>query len=438
MQRDAGSGGVGVEVEVKEARFQEEDHQLMDPRNKDVALSGPSERRLDLSLQIPPKLIGFGNNCGVKGVLQSQNSFKGGLSPRTFLRGVSFKHKAAAPESERRSLLNPDPAAVPESSDMANSSAEHSWKRCVSLPVTPASKLSPLVSTSTAATKWVEQQKSHSVQKREVTGKISRSLSVPVRNVVVVRSVSFATRKEHAQVDCSDGQITPIHIEDEDEEIPEEEAVCRICLIELSEGGNTLKIECSCKGALTLTHEECAVKWFSIKGNKKCDVCGQEILNLPVTLLRVQSSVPRSNGQENNRQSSNSQSTSAWMDLVVLLLICTICYFFFFEQLLVHEMKSQAVLMAAPFSFTLGIMGSIFAIIIANKEYTWTYAALEFVLVAVNFHLFYSLLHLQPVFSFLLSSFLGFGIAMALNSLYLHIHAWLVQGTWTRTNSNLA
>ncbi|XP_019253569.1 PREDICTED: uncharacterized protein LOC109232304 isoform X3 [Nicotiana attenuata] len=358
-----------------------------------VAGLGPSMKRADLSLQIPPKHAGFGTGIGRKYSPHSPGP-RGG-----FLRALSFKKKVASSDGERSSLLSSDHKVVPGSPLSAHFSS-YNWQKCTSLPVTPASNSSPSVSTPISARTHGEQQKSHSSRIGASKASMSRSLSVPGRNFVIVRSMSFATHEEH---------------------VPDTGDVCRICLDACDEG-NTFQMECSCKGDLRLVHEDCAIKWFSMKGNKTCDVCRQEVSNLPVTLLRVPST-----SQRDNRQDNNSRRISAWQDFVVLVLISTICYFFFLEQLLVHDMKTQALVIAAPLAFTLGLLASIFAVILAIREYIWTYAALEFALVAITLHVFYSMLQLQAVYSVMIASVLGFGASMSLNAMYIRYYSWRVQ-----------
>ncbi|KAI3470012.1 hypothetical protein Pfo_026675 [Paulownia fortunei] len=75
-----------------------------------------------------------------------------------------------------------------------------------------------------------------------------------------------------------------IGIEEKDEKIPKEKAVCKFCY-NIFEDDNVLKTKCKCK--FTLIHEECAVIWSREKGNNKCHQCDENIYDIYVTLSRA-------------------------------------------------------------------------------------------------------------------------------------------------------
>ncbi|MBA0774543.1 hypothetical protein Gotri_009745 [Gossypium trilobum] len=215
------------------------------------------------------------------------------------------------------------------------------------------------------------------------------------------------------------------------EDIPEDEAVCRICLVELCEGGETLKMECSCKGELALAHKDCAVKWFSIKGNKTCDVCKQEVQNLPVTLLRIQSI-----RAQNGALQADAQGYRVWQEVPVLVIVSMLAYFCFLEQLLVGKMGTGAIAISLPFSCVLGLLSSMTSSTMdfsnfkpdlsysVQRRFVWVYASIQFALVVFFAHIFYSLVKVQSILSILLATFSGFGIAMSGSSIIVEILRW--------------
>ncbi|KAL1369570.1 hypothetical protein AAHE18_02G207200 [Arachis hypogaea] len=247
-----------------------------------------------------------------------------------------------------------------------------------------------------------------------------RSRSVPILNKAGSTSVGgmfriIPTTPTSATSPSGDS----VENEDGGEDIPEEEAVCRICMVELGEGADdTLKLECSCKGELSLAHQQCAVKWFSIKGNRTCDVCKQEVKNLPVTLLRLQTA-PRGQHAEISQTRQG-----VWQDAPILVVVNMLAYFCFLEQLLVSSMGSGAVAMSLPFSCILGLLGSMTSTTMVRRNHVWVYATVQFVLVVVSGHLFYSLVHMQAVLAILLATFTGFGAVMFVASVLAEISNW--------------
>ncbi|XP_020888365.1 probable E3 ubiquitin-protein ligase MARCH10 isoform X3 [Arabidopsis lyrata subsp. lyrata] len=192
------------------------------------------------------------------------------------------------------------------------------------------------------------------------------------------------------------------------EDVPEEEAVCRICLVELGEDSEAFKMECMCRGELALAHKECTIKWFTIKGNRTCDVCKQEVQNLPVTLLRMQ----------NSRGSIGAPDTEAahyslWQDVPILVIVSMLAYFCFLEQLLLTKMQSGAIAVSLPFSCVLGLFASMTSTTMVQKRYVWIYATTQFGLVVFFSHVFFTLVRMQPVVAILLATIVGFGLTMS-------------------------
>ncbi|XP_072958494.1 uncharacterized protein [Typha angustifolia] len=379
------------------------------------------------------------------------SSSKAKPSTKTMFPGRSFKSRSSALEIE-----NADVQVHESSSDARREKTftlrslsftrifSPSVRRASSLPV---DSIANIQGSSSNVASTID---NISTPKKEVQKKISRSHSVPLN----MRSINLKSFKSMDSlggvfrvipstpraVDTS-GTIPDIiqvesEIDDDGEDIPEEEAVCRICMNELSEGNNTLKLECSCKGELALAHQDCAVKWFSIKGNRNCEVCKQEVKNLPVTLLRIQSVQTATIHTGNTSDAETSYRHRIWNDIPILFIVSLLAYFCFLEQLLVADYGSAALAISLPFSCILGLFASLTASTIAIRRFVWIYSSVQFLMVIFFAHLLYSFLHMQAVISIILATFAGFGVAMSLNSIVVELLRWRRRRIRSRSHRN--
>ncbi|WOL17794.1 hypothetical protein Cni_G26587 [Canna indica] len=424
-----------------------------DAQNREEISPAHNSRRPNLSsLQIPARTLETPLPSARAYTLSSPGSTRAGLPPRptstrtkSSIRSLfsqrSIRMKNSTPEGDRTVLLIPGTPTSEGQQDKPSTSRQFlltrvfssvSAKRPHSLPVTPVGNPGP----SFDQERHVVDISNLEIQrKKDVQSQIRRSFSVPgnakngslrrMDSIGFVRVISATPRPvSRASTTEIDSIETANVTDDEGEDIPEEEAVCRICLVELAEGGETLKMECSCKGELALAHQECAIKWFSIKGNKTCDVCGQEVTNLPVTLLRLQNPQTINRRAPNTIQRQESAPYRVWQDVPVLVMVSMLAYFCFLEQLLVTEMASRALAISLPFSCVLGLLSSMIASTMVSRSYIWAYASFQFAIVILFAHIFYNVLKVSAVLSVLLSSFTGFGIAISTNSLLVEYLRW--------------
>ncbi|KAG2647851.1 uncharacterized protein LOC120654332 isoform X2 [Panicum virgatum] len=209
------------------------------------------------------------------------------------------------------------------------------------------------------------------------------------------------------------------------EDIAAEEAVCRICMVALSEEA-VLKLECCCKGELALAHRGCAIKWFSIKGNGTCDVCSQEVLNLPVTLRRLHHhpSIQAQHQADPTTTATSSRRYRVWHGTPILVIISMLAYFCFLEQLLVGDHGTAALAISLPFACALGLFSSLTTTKMVSRRYVWIYSAVQFLFIVLFTHLFYRYVRMQAVIAIILSTFAGFSMAICTNSVLLQILRW--------------
>ncbi|KAL2242203.1 UNVERIFIED_CONTAM: hypothetical protein Sindi_0338300 [Sesamum indicum] len=407
------------------------------------------------------------------GLPPKPNSAKFKSSVKNLLPQKSVRGKNLSQEGEKTVLIIPDTPL----SDKPSTSRSFSLNKILFSTSTKTAQSLPATPMGNACSKTLQENhvdRQSKTPKPEVKQHMTRSFSVPVN--VKTRSLRrtdssgglirvISANHRLTTVENASQEISPeTESDDAGEDIPEEEAVCRICLVELGEGGETLKMECSCKGELALAHKECAVKWFSIKGNKTCDVCKQDVQNLPVTLLKLQnppnvirrpSAAPQqrevaryrqesvwdekdmTRGREKTRLFSllgellgvamwfaTFRKTEVWHDVPVLVMVSMLAYFCFLEQLLVSDMGPRALAISLPFSCVLGLLSSMIASTMVSKSYIWAYASFQFAIVILFAHIFYAVLNVNAILSVLLSSFTGFGIAISTNSLLVEYLRW--------------
>ncbi|CAM8949440.1 unnamed protein product [Rhodiola kirilowii] len=423
-EQSAGAAGQGQSIQCKKPNLI-----LQIPcRESSSDVQQHESVKINLPATPTPRRVNFLSTPSDSITNPSPTSSSRGISPlKNLLPRLSFKHRGLSSDVEKGEASAS--GAVIESSISRSLSLMFSprIKRALSFPVAPSARSNGQTAYEGSVSGPLDSNMKSS---------ISRSLSVLTngKDKKLKRADSFfrviATTPQVREGDFIAPSIT-CEAENGDadgEDIPEEEAVCRICFVELSEGGQTLKLECSCRGELALAHQECAVKWFSIKGNTTCDICKQEVQNLPVTLLRIQSVVSR-----NGSSLARDDGYSVWHDIPIMAIVSVLAYFCFLEELLVGTMNTSAIFISLPFCCFLGLLSTTTSYAAVKRRFVWMYAATQFAFVVLFANLFYSVVGMQVILSILLGTFAGFGVAIIGKFILVELFRWRVR--WLRRSA---
>ncbi|XP_044367681.1 uncharacterized protein [Triticum aestivum] len=167
-----------------------------------------------------------------------------------------------------------------------------------------------------------------------------------------------------------------------------------------------LKLECCCKGELALAHRACAIKWFSINGNGTCNVCSQEVLNLPVTLRRLPDPLLMTLPSFSRRWLWSLEAGGA-------------------------DDGAQEPAATTVDGYLYSDSGYFYGR--HTRRYVWIYSAVQFLFIVLFTHLNFKQVSMQAVIAIILSTYAGFSVAVCTNSALLQILRWRARHVVTTT-----
>ncbi|GAQ78213.1 Zinc finger RING-CH-type domain containing protein [Klebsormidium nitens] len=232
--------------------------------------------------------------------------------------------------------------------------------------------------------------------KREPGGSVLGGLGASLARSL---SMSLSSLSQRGKVDERERQ--PVMLD---------EAICRICFDQLTEG-ETWRLECQCKGDMALAHEQCALRWFNLRGNRLCEVCGSEVENLPVILER------RREGENGTTDGSGAATAGAaaadetvlprrYRDVPMVFIAAAVAYFCFFEQMLVSQQGKDAVSVSIPASLILAVT-TITIAARTDPSKLWGLGLMQFFFVVIVAQLTFSLGHVGGVGACFIGGFVG-------------------------------
>uniref|UniRef100_A0A7N1A6M0 RING-CH-type domain-containing protein n=1 Tax=Kalanchoe fedtschenkoi TaxID=63787 RepID=A0A7N1A6M0_KALFE len=249
------------------------------------------------------------------------------------------------------------------------------------------------------------------------TNGTARENRVPVFRVVPNRRM---TERNSAL-----SRASTVHNDEEDEDdITEEEAVCRICFEELGEELETFKLECDCRGDLALVHMQCSQRWFNIRGNRTCEICRKEVKNITVKVRRMPTIDLSS--LRHLQQPPMVDADRLWQEFPILVVVSIAGYFLSVK--LLHNSNGGSEDIGGPYgipsSCMLGLITALGATAFALRKHVWIYALSQYLGFTVFSQIFDKLLHLEPVPTLVLAMVLSMGFSRGAGPLYHAIKKW--------------